>query len=588
MNKKSIAILCIAALVTLMTGGVVGFYLFENAPEASIVVLSDTHIISESYFTSESIYQTYSNRDKMLHLSEAITKTIVDEIIRNKKIKTVLIPGDLTEAGDLASHLAAARIFQKLADSGKQVFVINGNHDSPDHNFGTRIPSGMFREIYYNFGYKQALVADDASLSYTADINEKYRLIAIDNDNYNSSDTLSYKEEVDDRLINWCEKQITDCKQEGKTPIIMAHKPFFNFFPEFVSKITKRDKSFDKIIDMFLRNGVNFALTGHNHIQSMKGIKKDENVFYDIGTCSAIYYPCAYRTIAFKKHEVVFDIVYTEKINMSYVHPFTSEEEYAKIENDFPLYAKEHCEKGVTFMNALSGNYIIDLLNLSGPLAELAALLVDEALLPLLTMPLYEKDALGGQSLQKIAKTQGVDLPVSDYTTARQLLTFFIMNVSRGSLSNTLDSVEIKLLNQVVYAFFYKFNELKDAIAAIVPDAPVLNLDIDRLYSNNELELFESNFLAFAVSLGGSSLPFQININKLTDLRTLNILIAPILNLVVEGLGDAAIEAIGSKEINLKSLLDNAVYGLLIIDFLNIEESNKVIINKETLKKSTY
>ncbi len=588
MKKKSIALLCIAALATLMVGGIVGYYLFENAPEASIAVLSDTHIIAESYFTSESIYQNYSNRDKMLHLSEAITKSIVDEIIRNKKIETVLIPGDLTEAGDLASHLAAARIFQKLADAGKQVFVINGNHDSPDHNFGERIPSGRFREIYYNFGYKQALVTDEASLSYTADINEKYRLIAIDNDDYNSSDTLSYKEELDDRLINWCEEQIIACQTAGKTPIIMAHKPFFNFFPEIFSKFLKRDKAFDKIVNMFLNNGVNFALTGHNHIQSVKSIKKDENVFYDIGTCSAIYYPSAYRTIVFKKNEIVFDIAYTKKLEMSYVHPLTSKEEYEKIKNDFPLYVKEHCEKGYTFMNPLSGNYIIDLLNLSGPLAEIASLLIDEALLPLLTMPLYEKDADGGQSLQKIAKTQGVDLPVSDYTTARQMLAFFIMNVSKGSQNAALDSIEIKLVNQVIYAFFYKFNELKDAIASIVPDAPVLNLDIDKLYSNNELELLESNFLAFATFLAGSSTPLPINVNNLTDLTTLNVLLKPVLNLVVPGLGDVAIEAIASKGINLKILLDNAVYGLLIIDFLNIEESNRVVFNRKTWQMLPY
>lgn len=593
MKKKSIAILCIAALATLMVGGIAGYYLFENAPEASIAVLSDTHIISESYFTSESIYQNYSNRDKMVHLSEAIAKSIVDEIIRSKKIKTVLIPGDLTEAGDLASHLAAARIFQKLADAGKQVFVINGNHDSPDRDFGERIPSGRFREIYYNFGYKQALVTDEASLSYTADINKKYRLIAIDNDNYNSSDTLSYKEELDDRLINWCEEQIIACKATGKTPIIMAHKPFLNHFPGFVSGLvggggTEGGESFDKIVDMFIRNGVNFTLTGHNHIQSIKNIKKDENVFYDIGTCSAIYYPSAYRTLRFTKKDIFFDVVYTKKLNMSYVHPLTSSEEYAKIKSDFPGYVKEHCEKGFTFLNSLRGSYLINLLNLSGVVAEVIGLLADEALLPLLTMPIYKKDANGGQSLEKMVQELNIDIPPSNYTSIKQVVAFFIMNVNKGGQEISMDSVEIKLLNQAIYGLFYKIDELKEQIAIIAADAPNLDLDILRLYQSNELELFDSQFLAFVVALAAPFLPIEINVSNLNNLKSLKLLIKPLLNMAIPNLGDAVAEAMGNKELNIKILLEDAVYGVLLAEFFQIEENNRVVFNRETWQMLPY
>jgi hypothetical protein len=594
MKKKTVALLIVAVLFTALAGGVIAYYLTEHGPETYIAVVSDTHIFAESYFTDSETYEYYSGVDKMIHLSEAIAKTIVDDLISDKRITTVLVAGDLTERGDLASHLAVARIFQKLVDNGKQVFVINGNHDLRDSvSIGENIPSARFREIYFNLGYKQALVKDTDSLSYTADIGKSHRLIAIDNDDYFSSDTDTYKSELDDRLLTWCEAQLKQCQKDKKTPIIMAHKPFLNHFPAVAKKLvsgggTEGGEYYDRILDIFMQYGVPFTLTGHNHIQSVATAFGEDKVIYDIGTGSSVYYPGAHRILSITKSDYKFEAVFPQRINMSYVHPFTSAEDYAKIEANFPLYAEEHCAKGITFLNALTSSYMIPSFNLTGDIAQIVGLLADNALAPLLRMPLYEKDADGEESLQSIVKQYGKDIPPSRYTSLTQFVASVIMGMNRGEQDIGLDSVEIKLLNNAIFALFHKINELKDDIAGILPDAPVLELDIERLYEDNELELLDSNFLEFGVAIAGDLLPFQIDAGNLSDLTSIKLLIKPMLNAVMPGLGDSIGRAIGSKEINVQILLNEVLYDLLLKDILHNEGNNNVIINRKTQELRQY
>ena len=162
------------------------------------------------------------------------------------------------------------------------------------------------------------------------------------------------------------------------------------------------------------------------------------------------------------------------------------------------------------------------------------------------------------------------------------------MGMNRGEQDIGLDSVEIKLLNNAIFALFHKINELKDDIAGILPDAPVLELDIERLYEDNELELLDSNFLEFGVAIAGDLLPFQIDAGNLSDLTSIKLLIKPMLNAVMPGLGDSIGRAIGSKEINVQILLNEVLYDLLLKDILHNEGNNNVIINRKTQELRQY
>ncbi len=108
MKQRFISLVLILASVLTFSMGIIIINKDVLDRSNNIAVISDLHIVSDSYFTSSQSFDYYKSQDKLLHLSEAILKTMADEVISHKKIKTVLIPGDLTEIGDRVSHQAVA------------------------------------------------------------------------------------------------------------------------------------------------------------------------------------------------------------------------------------------------------------------------------------------------------------------------------------------------------------------------------------------------------------------------------------------------------------------------------------------------
>ena len=89
--------------------------------------------------------------------------------VKDKGLKYVLIPGDLTKDSETEAHKGiAAKLEQFEKDTGAQVLVINGNHDINNYDAAS-FTSGkevkdqslvtspkQFKEIYQNLGYDLA------------------------------------------------------------------------------------------------------------------------------------------------------------------------------------------------------------------------------------------------------------------------------------------------------------------------------------------------------------------------------------------------------------------------------------------------
>ena len=131
-------------------------------------VLSDIHLYPTSLGTSGSALAAYIAADpKMLIDSEAILNAAIDGLIQ-EHVKFVIIPGDLTKDGELASHVLMAKHLAKLEQRGIQVYVVPGNHDINNSDavryLGDKtlarcgLTPQLFRAIYQRFGYGQAIV----------------------------------------------------------------------------------------------------------------------------------------------------------------------------------------------------------------------------------------------------------------------------------------------------------------------------------------------------------------------------------------------------------------------------------------------
>ena len=110
---------------------------------------------------------------------------IIDEFLRqcaeDEGCEFVLLPGDLVNDGriDVQQHIDVAAKLKKFeAETGKQVYVINGNHDNGAGENDFKYDD--FIENYYEFGYAEAIETVEGECSYVADLNDDYRLIALD------------------------------------------------------------------------------------------------------------------------------------------------------------------------------------------------------------------------------------------------------------------------------------------------------------------------------------------------------------------------------------------------------------------------
>ena len=143
-----------------------------NYPSASFIVFSDPHLLSPALGTGPALEEYLKNDRKLLRDSTGIMDALVDAISK-EKADFVLVPGDLTKDGERVDHELAASYLARIKATGKQVYVVPGNHDilnpraaSFDAVGARPVPSVTpeeFAVTYRQFGYADALCRDSSS-----------------------------------------------------------------------------------------------------------------------------------------------------------------------------------------------------------------------------------------------------------------------------------------------------------------------------------------------------------------------------------------------------------------------------------------
>ena len=179
MMKKWISLLLCAAL--LLQGMVL--YAFAEDDALPFIVATDLHFVPTPSATSVTFpgdkYYCADNANTLVTESGAIIRQFLREAAQSEA-KFVLLCGDLADHGTISEHEGMAAMLDAFEqETGKKVFVINGNHD-----FNARIPVERFKQLYQPFGYGEALEIDAATCSYTAELDSRYRLLALDSCNH--------------------------------------------------------------------------------------------------------------------------------------------------------------------------------------------------------------------------------------------------------------------------------------------------------------------------------------------------------------------------------------------------------------------
>ena len=96
--------------------------------------MTDLHTYDPHLGTDGKAFENYVEGDyKLIKESAEILQTAIGQI-KSENVSFVLVPGDLTDHGDRASHELVAQYLKQLQASGKKVYVIPGNHDIDNAN----------------------------------------------------------------------------------------------------------------------------------------------------------------------------------------------------------------------------------------------------------------------------------------------------------------------------------------------------------------------------------------------------------------------------------------------------------------------
>lgn len=374
----------------------------NNAWEKPIPVRNNT----------DGAYSHVASQGKLNSESKAIIAAFLDNAAKDKS-EVVLIPGDLADYGlesemeDVAEMLAE---FEK--NTGKQVYVIPGNHDV------SKSSVSLFMKSFAEFGYNEATVRDENSASYVAELPDGYRLLAID-----STLQGSGKCGISGARLEWIRQQAQQAKKDGKKTIAMMHHNLMThlviiglFHPSSVVSDSLGLK------ELFAECGIKYIFTGHTHTNDIASYTTENGeVIYDIVTSSLNVYPCSYRTVTFgDKVEIKTSNV--DKIVASDVPTGMSDEAFELMSTDFNKYAKVCAELGLE--NEINGmledaDFFKKTLNVTDESAPEISAVLDEItpkLKEVLNMPLYAEDETEeGKSIESILASYKVTIPDSKY-----------------------------------------------------------------------------------------------------------------------------------------------------------------------------
>ncbi|MBQ9249611.1 MAG: metallophosphoesterase [Oscillospiraceae bacterium] len=290
MRKAVALLLCVCILFLPACGG-------RSAAPAQyhVIVATDLHYIAPQLTDhGESFTKLVDGGDgKLMRWIEELCDAFFGQVIQQKP-EALILTGDLTFNGAVLSHEALAEKLRAVEAAGIPVLVQTGNHDlynSSAASFSgdsfTRVPSAtteVFREVYGEFGYDEALSVDSDSLSYIYQLNDSTRVLLLDANTAHDPCGLS------DSTLKWVEQQLRQARREGQHVLTGGHQ---NLMQQTMFNAGYVMSGADRLLKLLQRYQVPLFLSGHLHVQHYK----TAGTVTEIATSALSVSPCQYGVL---------------------------------------------------------------------------------------------------------------------------------------------------------------------------------------------------------------------------------------------------------------------------------------------------
>ncbi len=269
-------------------------------------LITDTHYFKNSLGARGKEYDAFMRfEQKCFAETEAINRSVFDWLKKADEADIVLIAGDLSFNGEKESHLEFIKLLGELKAAGKKVYVITADHDFKNQDdscfafdeSGRLSPESTKREelydLYYDFGFSDAIAVDRQHLSYVVQLCDGVRLLALNNDGADDGGRR-----FDEAHINWIKEQTKKARDDNQIMFAMNHYPLLPGQPIFSLIASAVQRESDAVTTMLADEGVHLVFTGHMHNQSInEKITESGNKFYDVCTGSIIAAPAVIRHV---------------------------------------------------------------------------------------------------------------------------------------------------------------------------------------------------------------------------------------------------------------------------------------------------
>lgn len=443
MKKVISLILCIALMLSLVA---VSAYAVKEDVDLAFAVASDLHynIPDEEleWFSEDPIYGYANRRAAMENESGLIIDEMLRQVAENDDMDFLLIAGDMADNGKstVEEHYAVAEKLKKFEEeSGKQVYVIPGNHDYGLLGEYCETDASVFREIYADFGYDQAITEN--GLSYTANLGDKYRLIALDS----TDPDKSTEDGMSTAKVNWVILEARKAYEDGRYPILMMHHNLLDHLP--VQRVLSHDfiiRNHITTANKWADAGIKLVFSGHEHCSdATTHTSPSGNTISDFATTSLTMYPLQYRYIQMSDDVIYYSTKTVDKIDTDTLREWIPDYSDAQIDamnQGLNAFAKEYLKNGVEWR--LERGFLDEQLGIKpGDIYYDLVRGVVDAFNDVLNMPLY-----GEGSVQELAKQHNIEIPESDYKDGWDVATELVAAHYAGSEDYPLYEKDIKIL----------------------------------------------------------------------------------------------------------------------------------------------
>ncbi len=424
----------------------------EAEPDISFAVASDLHYEKPeeelTRYSEDPIYGYANRRAAMENESGLIIDEFLNQCAEDDSIQFVLISGDICNNGKiyLEDHYAVAEKFRAFEEkTGKQIYVINGNHDSGIVDELCTTGMEEFKEVYAEFGYDQALTTVETDCSYTANLGEKYRLIALDSCDYSKST----EDGMTDEKVQWVIDQAELALEEGRYPILMMHHNLLDHLP--MQRILSRNfiiRNHLTTAEKWANAGIKLVFSGHEHCSDATSYTSTlGNVISDFATTSLTMYPLQYRYMEMTDDAITYEARTIESIDTDALRAYDigySEDQLAEMDKDLNAFSKNFLKNGIEYR--LERGFNDEQLGIEPDdiYYDLVRNAID-ALNGILNTPLY-----GEGGVQELAASYGIEIPDSDYVDGWDVATELVSAHYAGSEDYPLTGTEVTILLRTV------------------------------------------------------------------------------------------------------------------------------------------